>query len=282
MQLATKSIFQPLYISLLIVLLSHLAAFYPVWVKLITIWSRSDDYSHGFLIIPASLFIIWQKRNSLSAIESFTRFYEFFPVLFILLFYLLSLLAQIDTFVYLSLVFSIHICVWYVFGHRVYKKLIFPLTFLFFMIPIPAQFYAMATIPLQLFVSKLSALIAQLMNVPIFREGNVIFLPNQTLEVVQACSGLRSLISLFALSTLLAYFTLQSFKLRLVLILSSLPAAIAVNIIRVVIMVIALYYFNTDLTEGTLHIVFGAFIYILALSIIIILGNILSKWDPLY
>ena len=99
------------------------------------------------------------------------------------------------------------------------------------------------------------------------------------MQVVQACSGLKSMISLLTLSAILSYFTLKSNFLRTVLFVSGIPAAIVVNIIRVLLSVVAYHYFNYDLTKGTTHTIFGMIIFILALIFIAIAQKVLSTWD---
>ena len=167
----------------------------------------------------------------------------------------------------------------YFFGFQMFKELMFPLFLLLFMIPVPAQIYATLTIPLQLFVSMVSAGIARILGIPVFREGNVINLPEYTLQVVEACSGLRSMISLLTLSAVFAYITLKSNFLRTVLFITGIPAAIVVNIFRVLLMIVAFYYFQYDLAEGSVHTVFGVVIFILALAIIAGVKGLLSFWD---
>ncbi len=132
---------------------------------------------------------------------------------------------------------------------------------------------------LQLFVSKSSVWIGVIMGLPIYREGNVIHLPDQTLQVVQACSGLRSVISLLLLSAVFGYFTLKSNILRGVLFICGIPAAILVNIFRVLLLVLAFHYLNYDLTKGTIHTVFGMTIFILALIFLLGIKGLLSNWD---
>jgi exosortase len=121
--------------------------------------------------------------------------------------------------------------------------------------------------------------ISNLFGLPVYREGNVIHLPDRTLQVVQACSGLRSMISLLTLSAIFGYLTLKSNLLRTILFFSGIPAAILVNIIRVVLMVVAFYYFNYNLTTGTTHTIFGIIIFALALIFIAITKRVLSLWD---
>ena len=167
----------------------------------------------------------------------------------------------------------------YFYGFFLFKELLFPFLLLLFMIPIPSQIYASLTIPLQLFVSKTSVWIAVHLSLPIYREGNVIYLPDLTLQVVQACSGLRSMISLLALALIFGYFTLKSNSLRILLFISAVPTAVFVNIARVLLLVLAFHLFNYDLTKEPAHTVFGIFVFILALILIAISKGILSIWD---
>ena len=111
------------------------------------------------------------------------------------------------------------------------------------------------------------------------REGNIIHLCDHTLQVVQACSGLRSLMTLLALSSVFGYLSLKSNILRSLLFLTGIPAAILVNIIRIFLMIIAFHYFNFDLTTGSIHTVFGVIIFIMALAIVAAVKGILSRWD---
>ena len=178
-----------------------------------------------------------------------------------------------------SMIFLLGGVVIYFFGFLMCKELLFPLFLLIFMIPIPAQIYATFTVPLQLFVSKASTWVGAFLELPIYREGNVIHLPDRTLEVVQACSGLRSMISLLTLSAIFGYFTLKSNILRLILFFFGIPASILVNIIRVLSIVLAFHYVSYDLTRETTHTIFGMIIFVLALILLTVMKGILSIWD---
>ncbi|GAB6194410.1 hypothetical protein JCM39068_41630 [Desulfocastanea catecholica] len=85
--------------------------------------------------------------------------------------------------------------------------------------------------------------------------------------------------SLLTLSVVIAYFTLRSNWLRVILLFSAIPAAIIVNIIRIMIMILAFYYFDLDLTQGTVHTVFGTIVFILAIILVILVRGALSFWD---
>lgn len=249
--------------------------FLPTWQSLFNAWSSSDDYSHGFLIVPLSLYFAWQKRDELRAATVKPSWLALPLPLFSLFLYVVSQYAEIWTLAPLAMILFMASSVYFIFGIHVFKISIFPLFLLFFMVPIPAQIYATLTIPLQLFVTKMTVLISAMMGIPILHEGNVIYLPEHTLQVVQACSGLRSIMSLLTLGIVIAYFSLRSNLLRTILFVFAIPIAILVNIIRVLLMIIAFYYYNFDLAEGTIHTAFGAAIFGLAIVLFLLFRKVL-------
>ena len=187
--------------------------------------------------------------------------------------------AKISTAASFSMVLFVAGVILYLVGSEIMKLLFFPTFLLLFMIPVPAQIFSTLTVPLQLLVSKSSSFVASLLNVPIYREGNILHLPERTFAVVHACSGLRSLISIITISTIFGYFTLSSNILRGILALAGLPSAILVNILRVLIMILSFYYFNLDLASGSIHTIFGMFIFFLAIAFIALFKGVVSRWD---
>lgn len=263
----------------LLVLSSFILAYYPVWQGLVSVWSSSDDYSHGFFIIPIIGYIVWQKRDRLAELPARTSRIGFFLLCCSLVVYMLSYYAEVRTLSSLSIISTLVGCILFLFGPAIVRELSFPLFFLVFMIPVPGQVYSSLTIPLQFIVSKASVSLLSTIGIPILRVGNVIHLPAHTFEVVQACSGLRSLVTLLTLATIIAYFALRSNLLRMVLIGCAVPAAVLVNIIRVTTMIVVYHFWGYDLTEGAVHTTFGVVIFILAILIIFFLRGILQRWD---
>jgi exosortase len=274
-----KTLTKPGIFLLFVLFAAFVVAYFPVWKRLVETWMTSDEYSHGFFIVPLCCYIIWKNRENLGKMSGKPTGWGLALCIFSLLTYLFAHFAEIITLASLSIVFLFAGIAVYLYGFKFCRGLAFPLFLLLFMIPVPAQIYSSLTIPLQLFVSKVSVGISGLLGLPIYREGNVIHLPDQTLQVVQACSGLRSIITLLTLSSVLGYFTLKSNILRTVLFLSGIPVAIFVNIIRVLLMVLAFYYFKFDLTQGTTHTIFGMVIFGLALISVVIIRGALSVWD---
>lgn len=253
--------------------------YFPVWKNLISNWSASEEYSHGFLIVPLALYITWLKKDVLIKLPASPSIWGFFITSFSLILYILSSYAEISTLKSCSMVLLLGGSIVYLFGFRVFKEILFPWALLFFMIPIPQQIYSSLTMPLQLLVTKVSVLVSSVIGVPIYREGNVIHLPEKTLEVVNACSGLRSIIAVLTLSLVFGYFSLKSNTLRALLFIFGIPAAIISNLIRVTSIVFAFYYFKFDLTSGTIHTIFGLVIFMIALIIIYLIQRILTIWD---
>lgn len=258
-------------VSLAILLCLFVWVFYPVWVSLVSAWSASEDYSHGFLILPLSVYILWGKREQLLELEVNPTWSALPLALLGLCAYLLARYAEISTVSSLAMIAVLASGVLMLFGWRIFLLCLFPLSLLLFMVPVPAQIYASLTVPLQLFVTKVTTVFLVQVGVPLLREGNVLHLPEHTLEVVQACSGLRSIMSLLTLGAVIAYFGLSSYLLRGLLFVSAIPVAIFVNIVRVFIMVVALYYFNVDLIDGPAHVAFGAGIFVLSILLFLLL-----------
>ncbi|MFH0788939.1 MAG: exosortase/archaeosortase family protein [Pseudomonadota bacterium] len=257
----------------------YVLLYYPVWKNLFVTWYNSEDYSHGFFIIPISAYIVWKKKNDLKNINSKPSWLGLILVLFSLILYLFSYVAEISTMASLSPILVLTGAIIYFYGFRMLKELSLPITFLFFMVPIPEQLFSQLTIPLQLFVTKISVWFSDLLGIPIYREGNIIHLPGQTLQVVNACSGLRSILSILPLAVILGFFTLNSNLLRSLLFLSGIPTAVIINIIRVMLLVLVFHYMDFDLTVGTPHTILGILVFFMALSILLLLKGLLSKWD---
>ena len=162
-------------------------------------------------------------------------------------------------------------------GWKHFEVLLFPITFLMFMIPIPSILLQKITFPMQLFASNVAEFSLWAMGVPVLREGNIIHLASTSLEVAEACSGIRSLISLLALGTVFAYFSKKLFWERAVLILSCFPIAILVNALRVSATGVLANYYGMSVAEGFFHGFSGYLLFLVAFALLLLLGLVLSK-----
>lgn len=267
-----------LYILPAIVLLFFGVAFYPAIDLFIDKWSASDDYTHAFFAVPIAAYMIWQKRHCLID-SSGHPVSGIFLIVFSVCFYLLALDLQVPTIIFFSTILTIVSILIYFGGFSVLKKLGIPILLLFMVIPIPNQLLSMVTATLQLKVSEISDVIIQLFSVPVFREGNVIEIPGKAFQVVDACSGIRSLISLSTLSLIISYFTLTRVVSASALFLFALPVAVCINICRVVSLVLAYYYLGIDLAHGTPHTILGLVLFGIGLGLLFAFQRILERWE---
>jgi exosortase len=166
--------------------------------------------------------------------------------------------------------------IWTVAGTAWLKKLSFPLFLLCFMIPIPAVIFNSITFPLQLLATRLADGALGILSVPVLREGNILELPSGRLEVVEACSGIRSLLSLTFLSLVYGYFFEKRRWVRATLFLSTVPIAILANGGRITLTGI-LSQINPTLAEGFFHESTGWVIFMLALAILILFHWLLNR-----
>jgi exosortase len=166
--------------------------------------------------------------------------------------------------------------VWLLGGAFILKKLAFPLFLLVFMVPIPAVIYNQITFPLQKMASSLAASALSAIDIPVLREGNILDLPNQRLSVVEACSGIRSLLSLTFLSLVYGYFFERKMWIRIALFLATIPIAILANGSRVTITGI-LTQWKPELAEGFFHESTGWVIFMIALAFLILFHQLVVR-----
>jgi exosortase len=223
--------------------------------------------------------MIWRNRDNLSVQPIDGSWFGIFLALLSLLIFLIGKLGSIITLLPVSMVLFVWGAVLFFFGFKLFRLCFFPLFFLLFMIPAPSQFYTALTNPLQVIVTKVTVAIASMMGVLIYREGNVIHLPDMSFQVVQACSGLRSIMMMLTLGAIFGYFSLRSPFMRIILIAAGIPIAIIVNIFRVFSMVIAYNYFKFNLTEGTPHTILGLLVFALGLVFFIVLQKGMAKCE---
>jgi len=252
--------------------------FYPSMTILTSKWSASEDYSHAFFTVPILLYMFWLDRGKI-ANGLGNGLVGMSLVLSSLLLYLFSLQLQIPTAIFLATMMTIVGIIIYLSGVRVLKDLAIPVLLLFLLIPIPNQLLSMVTATLQLMVSQVSEMVAKLFAIPMFREGNVLHLSGKTFMVEEACSGIRSLISLSTLSLIVGYFTLIRWQSIALLFLLSVPVAIFINIIRVVSLVLIYEWFAIDLSEGTPHTVSSLVLFVVGLGLLLIFQRILESWE---
>ena len=253
-----------------------IACYAPVLRALVHQWNNDPDMGHGFFVPLIAGYIIWQHREELAAIAPEPNWWGLVVVALGGLQLVLGTLgAELFT-TRMSFVVTLIGVVWTLGGNVMLRKLAFPLFLLFFMVPIPAVIYSTATFKLQILASQLADGALTVLNIPVLREGNVLELPNQRLSVVDACSGIRSLLSLTFLSLVYGYFFESKTWVRVVLFCSTIPIAIVANASRVTITGV-ITQVKPELAEGFFHEAEGWVIFMVALVILIVWHQILVR-----
>ena len=164
-------------------------------------------------------------------------------------------------------------------GWKVLRAVLFPLLFLVLMVPLPAIVFSQITFPLQILASKLSAWLLPFLGVPVLREGNVINLPAMPLEVAEACSGIRSLLSLTTLAIMYGYLLEKRVAIRVLLALASVPIAVVANGLRIVGTGLLVQYWDPDKAEGFFHAFSGWLIFVVSLLMLFMLHQCLIFFE---
>jgi exosortase len=229
------------------------AIYFRVMAKLVTDWWQIPDFSHGFLVPIFAGYLVWTKRSTLVGMRLAPSWGGVACIVFGLVVLVLGVYGAELFLSRVSLVIMLAGLVLCFGGWELLKELRFVLLVLLLAIPIPSIIFNEITLPLQLLASKLASALLPIFGVPVLREGNVIQLPSMKLEVAEACSGIRSLMSLFTLSVFYGYFLEKSFPRRALLALSSIPIAIAANAIRIFGTGLCVQYWDPDKAQGFFH-----------------------------
>jgi exosortase len=248
----------------------------PVIVALVNNWGSDDDMGHGYFVPAISAYIIWLKKDALMKLVPEPNWWGL-AIIFYGAFQLY--LGTLGAELFLSrtaLVLTIAGAVLFLGGNKYLKELAFPLFLLFLMIPIPAIIYNKITFPLQILASQAADVALNTLNIPVLREGNILELPSQRLDVVEACSGIRSLLTLTFLSLVYGYFFEKRIWVRVVLFLSTIPIAITANAGRVTLTGI-LSEIKPEYAEGFLHEFSGWVIFMIALGIMVAFHQAITR-----
>jgi exosortase len=264
----------------LVVLL--LAAFVPGFLSMADVWSSVDYYSHGYLVPLVALWAASAQRQILPRLPSERDARGLVGIVLGLGGYLIGLTSSIVWLTGVSMVATLAAGVFFLKGSAWLRALSFSIGYLLFMVPLPDTWLAPVIVRLQLIVSSVGVDILHALGQPIFRDGNVIQLPDgEQLFVAEACSGITSLITLLPLGVFLAYFTEQGFWRRMLLISTVVPAALAGNLVRVLGTVLAALELGTDVAIGSaLHDWAGIFTYVLACGALLGLGALMRRYWP--
>lgn len=240
--------------------------YFHVLVKLVFAWWQIPDYSHGFLVPVFAAYMVWTKRSILAETEIRPTWVGTVVVGLALT---LLILGEFGAELFLSRVSLVVLIGGLVLGFggwKLLRELRFAVLVLLLAIPIPAIVFNEIALPLQLVASKLASVLLHIFSVPALRLGNIIELPAIELEVAEACSGIRSLVSLFTFAVFYGYFLEKTFSRRAILALASIPIAIAANAVRIFGTGICVQYWDADKGLGFFHEFSGWVMFLVSLA----------------
>ena len=267
-------------VAVALVLGALLLVYWSVLSGLVSAWSTDDNYSHGFFIVPLALYFAWERRHKIAAAPIRPSTFGL-VVMAGSLFLLIAGLLGAELFLSrISILGAIAGGVLFLYGWPTLRVLLFPLAFMLLMVPLPAIIFNKIAFPLQLLASHVGESTINAMNIPILREGNVLILANATLEVAEACSGIRSLVSLFTLGIVFGYFVDRRLWVRTIIALSAIPVAILANGLRVASAGIAAHNFGAAGVEGLFHEFSGWVVFVLAFLMMFALQRLLHRLLP--
>jgi exosortase len=254
-----------------------IACYAPVLYGLVHQWATDEDMGHGFFVPAVAGFIAWQRRDELASIKPVPNYWGLALVILGAIQMMLGTLGAQIFIARTAFLVSLVGAVLFLGGTRTLKILAFPMFLLIFMFPIPAIIYSRITLPLQLFASSVAETVLNFIGTPVLRDGNVLELANgQRLSVVEACSGIRSLLSLSFLSLIYAYFFDRKVWMRGVLLLATIPIAIAANASRVTLTGLISEY-RPDLAQGFFHTLEGWVLFIVALVLLVVFHQFVNR-----
>jgi exosortase len=250
-------------------------AYWPVIPDLVAQWWNEDEYSHGFLIPFISGWLIWMKREQIARQPIAPAYTGLVAMSLAIVMYVVGVVGA-DLFLQrLSILPMIMGGVLFTAGWAVFRVIAFPLGYLALMVPLPGIIFNSIAFPLQLFAAQIATVILQAFSIPVFREGNVLHLAAASLDVEEACSGIRSLLSLTALGLLMTYIQEKGRLGKAAVLLLIVPVTIAANVFRVAATGFLAHHVSTEAALDTLHDFAGMVVFLLAAALLVIISRLL-------
>jgi exosortase A len=244
--------------------------FYQTAESIVSIWERSETFAHGYLIIPISLWLVWEKRRGLRVLipkPTLLPLLLFVPIGFGWL-----VADLVDTLVVQQLAFvaMLAVTIWAVVGHRIARYLAFPILFLFFGVPMGEGL----VYPMMNFTADFTVAMLDITGIPVYREGTFFTIPSGQWSVVEACSGVRYLIASVTLGVLFAYLTYTHWWKRALFVVFSIFVPILANGLRAYMIVMLGHLSDMKLAVGVDHLIYGWIFFGIVITIMFAVGSI--------
>lgn len=249
----------------------------PVIAHLVNGWSNDPNAAHGFIIPLVSGYLLWSRRQQLAQLKLCTQGWGLAVMCLGLAQLFVGHVGAELFFMRTSMLVVLTGIIWFLLGTAMLRATAFPIAFLLFMIPLPAIILNLLAFPLQLMAAKWATFALQLLDLPVYREGNIIFLPRLSLEIVEACSGLRSLMALVALSVIWAYLSQPTVFKRVILVLLAIPIALVANAFRIWTTGMLAHWVGPQAADGFYHAFAGWLVFVVAWILLSFAGVVLSR-----
>jgi len=269
---AGASLFRAIILSVLFIFL-----YFRVLWNLVTYWSTHAEYSHAFLIPVISAYLLWRRREHCRSCLK-----ERSPLggmLFVvgLSILLLGVAGEEEFLQQISLPVTLFGLVYFLNGKNLIRVCLFPIAYLFLMIPIPYTLYKTIALKLRLLDAKIAATWASFLGVPVFQEDDLLYLPDTILEVADGCSGVLSILALLSLGIFYIHHLKMQGWGKLLLLSMLIPVSILANAIRIVIIVIIVHFSGRWILNTTFHQLNGTFNFILGFIMIVFAGFLINR-----
>ncbi|MCM8812059.1 MAG: exosortase/archaeosortase family protein [Candidatus Omnitrophica bacterium] len=256
--------------------------FWPTFLWMAERFESADSfYSHGWLIPFASIWLVWRRREQLKNIPRAPSFAGLFLLVPAVVVHLAATLLSIGVVSGFAMLAALYGLVWVLCGRRMLWELRFPLLFLLFMVPLPGVTLIALSFRMKILAASMAAGVIRMMGIPVAQAGSMLHVPGVSVIVDDTCSGLRSLISLIALSTLwtaLLPAGSQRWK-KAAIVVASIPIALGANMIRIIALVLLSAIYGPYIAESFIHYGSGFVVFGVALAALAWLSKAMEKWS---
>ncbi len=265
------------YVKELLAIVLFAMAYVPTIVWMWDRWfARDSYYSHGILIPFVTVFLIWQKKDVLSSMEKVRSKWGVALIAIGMLLHIFASLMRVYFISGFSMLIVLIGLILFFYGAAVFKKILFPVLFLVFMIPVPLVIITNVSFQMKIFAAKIAVAILNGAGIPALREGSLIRMQKAHVMVDDVCSGLRSLISLMALGSIFAYWMKSSLLKKYILFLTTIPIAVATNVARIIFLSVIAEVWGPQYADGLVHDISGFLVFALAFVLLYVVGKVLE------
>jgi len=250
--------------------------YFATFVDLVSDWNNNPNFSHGFLVPLIAGYLVWHRKESLKELSIDPSGLGIVVLGLGLSLFIVGTIGAELFVMRFSILVTLAGVILFCLGPQWMKVTAVPVLYLLFMIPLPSIIWNRIAFPLQLMAASSSASSLSFLGIPVFREGNVLQLATTTLEVVDACSGLRSLTTLLALGAAFAFISNLTFVKKWILFLASIPIAVFVNIVRLTATGLMAIYIGPEAAHGFLHDMSGIVVFVVAMFLLYSVNQILE------